>query len=274
MKSSEERISILLLRERTGESWSLRVPLKMFQFLLVVLVVVVILAGFTVTWLGAIAVRLQTADAMARENANLRSDLRKVDQLAEELQIMEEQQKRVLALTQAFLDDSAKQAAEAQSVVGLYDDKARQRTVGAFSSWLERTQAHRATLSQPITPLYLQSPVESWTASGERRSGSDSAVLRTILVQPATTVRSPADGLVLAAGWDPVYGLDVEIAAPEGYRIHLARLGELDVKAGDFVRLGERIGRTGAGSGVEPVTLMIEVFVDGLAIDPMFAMMR
>ena len=97
MKSSEERISILLLRERTGESWSLRVPLKMFQFLLVVLVVLVILAGFTVTWLGAIAVRLQTADAMARDNAKLRSDLRRVDQLAEELEIMEQQQKRVLA---------------------------------------------------------------------------------------------------------------------------------------------------------------------------------
>lgn len=274
MKSSEERISILLLRERTGESWSLRVPLKMFQFLLVVLVVLVILAGFTVTWLGAIAVRLQTADAMARDNAKLRSDLRRVDQLAEELEIMEQQQKRVLALTQAFLDDSAKQASETQSVVGLYDDKARQRTVGSFSSWLERTRAHRSTLSQPIVPVYLRPPVENWTPANDGRSGSDSALLRTVFVQPMVTVRSPANGLVMEAGWDPVYGLDVEIAAPEGYRIHLARLGELDVQAGDFVRLGERIGSTGAGSGVQPVTLMIEVFVDGLAIDPMFAMMR
>lgn len=272
---TDERISILLLRERTGESWSLRVPLKVFQFLLVVLVVLVILAGFTVTWLGTIAVRLQTADAMARENVKLRSDLQKVDQLAEELQIMEEQQKRVLALTQAFLDDSAKQASANQSAVtGLYDDKTRQRTVGAFASWLERSREHRTTLSQPIHPLYLRPPVENWTANADRAIGSDSVSLRTILVEPTSTIRSPVDGLVMSAGWDPILGLGVEIAAPEGYRIHLARLGALDVEVGDFVRQGERIGRTGAGSGVEPVTLAIEVFIDGLAIDPMFAMMR
>lgn len=272
---SDERISILLLRERTGESWSMRVPLKVFQFLLVVLVVLVILAGFTVTWLGTISVRLQTADTMVRENAKLRADLQRVDQLAEELQMMEEQQKRVLALTQAFLDDSARQAADAQSsVTGLYDDKARQRTVAAFSAWLERAREHRVTLSQPIHPLYLRSPVESWTPSADRMRGPDSATIQTILVEPASAVRSPVDGLVMSAGWDPLLGLGVEIAAPEGYRIHVAQLGTLDVQAGDFVRQGEQIGRTGVGSGVEPVTLSIEVFVDGLAIDPMFAMMR
>lgn len=274
MKPSEERISILLLRERTGDSWSLRVPLSVFRFLLVVLVVLVILAGFTVTWLGAISVRLQTADALARENAKLRSDLQRVDQLAEELQIMEDQQKRVLALTQAFLDDSARQASETQSVEGLYDDKARQRSMNAFSSWLGRSREHRTTLSQPITPIYLRSPVESWTATGDKAIGSDSLSLRTILVEPASTIRSPANGMVMSAGWDPILGLGIEIATPEGYRVHLAQLGELDVQAGDFVRQGERIGRTGVGSGVEPVTLSIEVFVDGLAIDPMFAMMR
>ena len=271
---SEERISILFLRERTGESWSLRVPLAVFRFLLVVLVALVILAGFTVTWLGAISVRLQTADAMARENTKLRTDLRRVDQLAEELQIMEEQQKRVLALTQAFLDDSAKQRATTQTVLGFYDDQTRSRVVNSFASWLECSQEHRTTLSQPIHPIFLRSPVESWTPSGDKAMGSDSLFLKTLLVEPSAPVRSPADGLVMHAGWDPMLGLGIEIATPEGYRIHLAQLGELDVKAGDFIRMGERIGRTGVGSGVEPVSLAIEVFVNGLAIDPMFAMMR
>jgi len=271
---SEERISILLLRERTGESWSLRVPLSVFHFLLVVLVVLVILAGFTVTWLGAISVRLQTADAMARENTKLRADLHRVDQLAEELQIMEEQQKRVLALTQAFLDDSAKQTRTTPTVLGFYDDQARTRVLNSFTSWLERSQEHRTTLSQPIHPIFLRSPVETWASSGDKTMGSDSLFLQTILVEPSSPVRSPADGLVVRAGWDPVLGLGIEIATPEGYQIHLSQLGELDVQAGDFIRAGERIGHTGVGSGVEPVSLAIEVFVDGLAIDPMFAMMR
>jgi len=271
---SGERISILILRELTGESWSLRVPLSLFRFLLVVLVVLVILAGFTVTWLGAISARLQTADALARENAKLRTDLRRLDQLQEELAAMEEQQKRVLALTQAFLDDSAKAATSAQIVEGFYDDQARSRVLKSFTAWLERASEHRATLSQPIRPILLRSPVETWTTSQDRALGSDSLVSRTILVEPASPVRSPSDGLVVSAGWDPELGLEVEIATPEGYRIHLGQLDQLDVAAGDFVKAGERIGRTGLGSGVDPVKLSIQVVVNGLAIDPLFAMMR
>jgi len=271
---SAERISILILRERTGESWPLRVPLSLFQFLLVILVILVILAGFTVTWLGAISVRLQTADALVRENVKLRADLRRVDQLQEELQVMEDQQKRVLALTQAFLDDSAKAATTSQMVEGFYDDQARSRVLKSYSTWLERSREHRATLSQPIpTPLLLP-PVETWSASQDRGIGSDSLTTRTIIVESASPIRSPADGLVVSAGWDPAQGLQVQIATPNGYQIRLGQFDELDVQAGDFVKAGERVGRTGLGSGVDPVKISIQVIVDGLAIDPMFAMMR
>jgi septal ring factor EnvC (AmiA/AmiB activator) len=269
-----ERISILILRELTGESWSLRVPLRLFRFLLVVLVILVILAGFTVTWLGAISARLQSADALSRENAQLRSDLKKLDQLQEDLQVMEEQQRRVLALTQAFLDDSTKKANAERTVDGFYDGAARTKVLQAFSAWLERSLEHRATLSQPIRPLLLRSPVENWALTADRSLGSDSLSVRTILVEPGAPVRSPADALVMSASWDPTKGLELELATTEGYRIHLGRLDQLDVQTGDFVKAGDRIGRTGVGSGVEPVSLSLQVIVNGLAIDPVFAMMR
>lgn len=273
MKSGE-RISILILRERTGESWSLRVPLRMFRFLLVVTMFLVILAGFAVTWLGAITVRLQTADALVQENRKLRDDLKRTSQLEEELRMMEEQQKRVLALTQAFLDDSARTATPVQTVEGLYDDRARARVVQSFLTWLERSREHRATLSRPIVPLLLQAPVETWAMGSDAALGSDSLTTRSILVEPDIPVRAPADGLVVSAQWDPLLGLVAEIATPEGYRIRVGLLGELDVQAGDFVRKGAPLGRTGPGSGVDPVHLSIQVVVNGLAIDPLFAMMR
>lgn len=273
MKSGE-RISILILRERTGESWSLRVPLRMFRFLVVITMFLVILAGFAVTWLGAISLRLQTADALAAENQKLQADLKRTAQLEEELRMMEEQQKRVLALTQAFLDDSARTDATVQAVEGLYDDRARARVVQAFLTWVERSSEHRATLSRPILPLLLQSPVETWALGAEAALGHDSLSTRSILVEPDLPVRAPTDGLVVSAQWDPLLGLVAEIATPEGYRIRLGKLGELDVQAGDFVRKGSPIGRTGPGSGVDPVRLSIQVVVNGLAIDPLFAMMR
>lgn len=273
MKSSE-RISILILRELTGESWSLRVPLRLFRFLLVALVILVILAGFTVTWLGAISARVQSADALSRENAQLRADLNKLDQLQEDLQVMEEQQRRVLALTQAFLDDSTKKATSEQTVDGFYNGAARSKVLQSFNSWLERSQEHRATLSQPIRPILLRSPVENWALSKDRSLGSDSLSIRTILVEPGAPVRAPAAALVSSATWDPTKGLEVELATPEGYRIHLGKLDQLDVQAGDFVKAGDRIGRTGVGSGVDPVELSLQVMVNGLAIDPVFAMMR
>ncbi len=273
MKSGE-RISILILRERTAESWSLRVPLRLFRFLMVISMLLVILAGFAVTWLGAISVRLQTADALAAENQKLLADLKRTAQLEDELRMMEEQQKRVLALTQAFLDDSARTNPTTQAVEGLYDDRARARVVQSFLTWIERSSEHRATLSRPIQPLLLRSPVETWALGAEAALGYDSLSTQSVLVEPDIPVRAPADGLIVSAQWDPLLGLVAEIATPEGYRIRLGKLGELDVQAGDFVHKGSPIGRTGPGSGVDPVRLSIQVIVNGLAIDPLFAMMR
>ncbi|MCB9495266.1 MAG: peptidoglycan DD-metalloendopeptidase family protein [Fibrobacteria bacterium] len=270
-----ERIKFLVLRESSGESWAIHVPLRFFHFLVVATMSVVILAGFAVTWLGAITVRLQTADALARENAELREDLRRMDQLQEELQTLEIQHRRVLSLTQAFLDDSVDQASlPVSSMSGLYDDQARNRVLQAFANWLERRRLTRQSAETPDRPELLVPPVEVWSVLKDIDLGTGNLAERLILVEPSSPVRSPVNGIVMTSGWDPIRGLETEIASAGGFSVHLGHMGTLDVSPGDFVQQGQRIGRTSAGSGVEPARMSVKVMLDGLAIDPLIAMMR
>ncbi|MEK7392692.1 MAG: hypothetical protein AAB214_09015, partial [Fibrobacterota bacterium] len=120
-----ERLKLLVLRDQTGESWQIGIPLNLFQFLLVSFMILVILAGVAVTWMGVIAVRLQAAEVIASENRQLRSQLTRVAHLQEEVNRMAEREKSLMALTQSFLDDPTERATQTVAKAsGLFDDAA------------------------------------------------------------------------------------------------------------------------------------------------------
>jgi septal ring factor EnvC (AmiA/AmiB activator) len=272
---NREKIRFLILRDLTGESWQVGIPIVLFRFLLAALVVLVILTGATITWLGAISVKLQAAEVISQENRKLRQQLDQVKALQEELRQIEEREKALTTLTQSFLDDPiAHGAANGQAPKsGLFDDRARLSFVSEIRAEMAANEArHRAGNDTFRLPLLLP-PLRDWEVALGPNSESGPGE-RKILSSPGATVRSPLDGVVSESDWSSARGLYVRLLLQDGWECTLSELGEVDVQAGDIVRRGAPLGRTLRAGGESSSHFVVALSFHGLAIDPWFAMMR
>jgi murein hydrolase activator len=106
--------------------------------------------------------------------------------------------------------------------------------------------------------------------------GGTSAGL-SVVTRAAAPVLAPADGTVLYEGPYLNYGQIVILDAGQDYTILLAGLATIDVKAGQFVKMGDRIGSMGSrtfgrtvatSAGAERPTLYIEMRNKNTPFDP------
>ena len=89
-----------------------------------------------------------------------------------------------------------------------------------------------------------------------------------IAAQTGTPVMSPADGVVIKAGFSTGYGNMVEISHGYGIKTVFAHNSRLNVKAGQRVKRGEvvsYVGDTGSSTGPH---LHYEVRLNGLPVNP------
>lgn len=84
-----------------------------------------------------------------------------------------------------------------------------------------------------------------------------------------TPIFATADGVVVHAGWSSGYGRLVKIQHEFGIETRYAHLSGLNVKVGQRVSRGDRIGGMGASGRVTGVHLHYEVRVGGTAVNPM-----
>ncbi len=84
-----------------------------------------------------------------------------------------------------------------------------------------------------------------------------------------TPLYATADGVVTYAGWQSGYGRLVKIKHEFGIETRFAHLSKLNVKAGQRVSRGDRIGDMGASGRVTGPHLHYEVRVGGEAVNPM-----
>jgi murein DD-endopeptidase MepM/ murein hydrolase activator NlpD len=86
-------------------------------------------------------------------------------------------------------------------------------------------------------------------------------------------VRAAADGLVVSAGWSGGYGKVVRLRHARGFETLYGHLSKIDVKRGQRVEQGERIGAVGmtglaTGPHLDYRTIRSGVFVNPLTIQP------
>ena len=272
-----ERIRILFLRDLTGESWQVGIPLSFLRFLIGLFVVLVILTGTTITWLGSIAVKLQAAEMVSQENTRLRQQLDRVSILQDELRRIEEREKSLTALTQSFLDDAPAKTAPGQlhgSPDGLFDDTRRQAFLAEIHSDLSRREfLHRSGNDTVRIPLLLP-PIPSLLVHPAPGQGATAPGTRKFLAPADINVRAPLDGVVEEAAWSSDQGWHVRISLVQGWSASFAELGRLDVQPGDLVRRGDPVGRTQRSGGESSSHFVVTLSFHGLAIDPLFVMMR
>ena len=87
-----------------------------------------------------------------------------------------------------------------------------------------------------------------------------------------TNVLAVADGTVLDCSYDTAYGYILTLAHKDGVQTQYAHLSEFLVKAGDAVRQGQIIAKTGGSGWSTGTHLHLGVLIDGEAVDPLEAL--
>jgi murein DD-endopeptidase MepM/ murein hydrolase activator NlpD len=85
---------------------------------------------------------------------------------------------------------------------------------------------------------------------------------------PGDAVHATANGTVASAGWNGGYGKMVEIDHGNGFSTRYGHLSEIEVKAGQSVKIGQIIGRVGSTGRSTGPHLHYETRIDGEAVDP------
>ncbi|MEE4351215.1 MAG: peptidoglycan DD-metalloendopeptidase family protein [Pacificimonas sp.] len=83
-----------------------------------------------------------------------------------------------------------------------------------------------------------------------------------------SAIRAAASGTVVRAGWWAGYGRVVVIDHGAGIETRYAHLAAFDVKKGDIVQQGDRIGGMGSSGRSTGTHLHFEVRIDGKAVNP------
>ena len=81
-------------------------------------------------------------------------------------------------------------------------------------------------------------------------------------------VRATANGKVVNSGWAGGYGRMVEIDHGNGLSTRYGHLSEINVKVGDYVKIGQVIGAVGSTGRSTGPHLHYETRIDGEAVDP------
>ena len=79
---------------------------------------------------------------------------------------------------------------------------------------------------------------------------------------------APSSGRVVYAGWRAGYGRTVEIDHGFGFRTRFGHLHTVDVRRGDMVELGQRIGGMGSTGRSTATHLHYEIWFQGNHVDP------
>ena len=87
-----------------------------------------------------------------------------------------------------------------------------------------------------------------------------------------TNVLAVADGTVLDCSYDAAYGYILTLEHENGVQTQYAHLSEFLVKAGDAVRQGQIIAKTGSSGWSTGPHLHLGVLIDGEAVDPLEAL--
>lgn len=233
-----ETISIVVAPSRTGVVRQWEVPERAGRVLLVLCFVLAIgaVAGAVV-----FARAVQTASrvrALETENASLRMQFARVDELERKLHDLSRQNAKMRLLAGIEEATSGRPAPTQTSP-----------PVGSSAEWIA---PHRGPISR------------GFRASGDREShpGTD------ISGAPGAAVVAAADGVVTRAEFDAIYGNCVVLEHAGGYESLYGHADSLFVAEGQRVRAGDSIAALGnTGQSTAP-HLHFEIRKDGEPVDP------
>lgn len=239
-------ISLIVTNSWSPESWRLSIPLWVARL------AAVVAASLTVANIAALAFGLsgvirtaQLVSLLAR-NRRLEAEVAQVQELRGRLRELEGQAARMAAMLGIDREPPP------------VDWDAGDPEAGELPEWVGRT-----TWDPNAVPA-LQ-PLERFVVSrvaDETHPGVDLAA------QEGTPVRAVADGVVVAAGRDRVFGNFILLRHGGGYESYYGHLQDHNVDRGDTVRIGATIGWVGSTGRSSAPHLHLEIRQNGKPVDP------
>lgn len=251
---SEKHLTVLVVPHDERNVRRLRLSyrwLKLFGGAAVVLAILGVVAVFTY---GRVATRATRAAMLERENDRLEAENEKVEAIAENLARTEAAYQRIRRMAGLAEDEVGR--------VGPGEPEAEPRALD-----LAATRASTpGTLEGPGIPGGWPLSIKGFVTEGydgpEGHPGID------IATEVNTPVVATADGTVVRAGTDPVYGEYVLVGHEEGFETMYGHNALLLVERGDRVERGETIAYSGNSGRSTAPHLHYEVRRQGQAVDP------
>jgi len=128
------------------------------------------------------------------------------------------------------------------------------------------------TFGSPITEFTSILKNYSDELQYDETIGHKQAHKKIVLEAPlGTVIRAVYDGVIVKAETNLLYGKQILIDHGNGFMTSYGNLGDVDVRVGDEVMKGQRIGNVGQSSRVEFTEiphLSFEIYFNGVRVDP------
>lgn len=253
---SEKHLTVLVVPHDERNVRRLRLSYRWLKILGGMAVLAVVLGIVAAVTYGRVATRATRAAMLERENDRLEAENEKVEAIAENLARTEAAYRRIRRM--AGLGDD-----EAGAVVT--GDAGAELPPGAIDPATPRA-ATPGTSEGPGIPGGWPLSVKGFVTEGY--SGTDGHPGVDIATEVDTPVVATADGTVVRAGTDPVYGNYVLLRHEQGFETMYGHNALLLVEQGDAVQRGETIAYSGNSGRSTAPHLHYEVRRQGQAVDP------
>jgi murein DD-endopeptidase MepM/ murein hydrolase activator NlpD len=268
---SRRYLNFLIVPEGKSKSYKFRLSsftARVIVGLLAILLVFIMVMSF---FHGKLLYEVILGKSLKQENERLRRYNTKVVELEKELDSYKRFVQRVAELagteyrissTSSFADYSHDMGGEYEEAMKLASEQPME-SLAAFDSILtESDSAFHIPLGNPIEGWITQGFSLNTHGFGKEHPGIDFAA------RVGTEVRTTADGKVIFAGWDDVYGNLVAVDHGNSYITYYGHNSKNLVNPGDLVRRGQVIALSGNTGRSSAPHLHYEIRRDDIPIDP------
>jgi murein DD-endopeptidase MepM/ murein hydrolase activator NlpD len=257
MSGWRRNVSIMVHRDGTLKSTTLRVPIWLLRGLLIAGITITVLLALAVAFYGPIAREAARVPGLRREVERLTRDNARVRELAVALDSVEANYGRLRSMVGADIVPDPVQMGSPMPV--------------APAILVVPAELRPAYDSGPSVPRHWPLSGAGYVTRGygatgtadEQHTGVD------VAVPVGDLIRAAGGGTVLQAGDDQEYGRFVLLQHPNGYQTMYGHLSRVIAVEGQRVGAGVVLGRSGNTGRSTAPHLHFEVRHNGVSIDPL-----
>ena len=258
-------VSVIVAPRGTGTTVSFSIPGRVAIALLAVLVLLVAALAFT----GYVYIRLTAMTVeigrLQRENATLRSQTDKIEEIRTQLAEIESMRRKIEAWAGVPAPEWAGgEETEAGDGEGAYVYVPMWPRRYSYDIMKNVYGFRSESLAEMVVPA--SGWVSRWFIEGADGESAHPGV--DIVAATGTPVRCALSGEVTLAGWDDIYGKVVRVQHNDSMTTVYGHNDEVLVEKGDRVETGEVIARVGNTGRSTAPHLHFEVLKNGIAEDP------